>query len=108
APFFEIEARRDEVATCERDGLIELGEELGVLADLHIGQPLSSQAVQLGHDEAQREVVAAVAFEIVFEIEADADVIGTPTLATQIELESRAAFLGDDRVVDRLEQVERI
>ena len=39
AALLEIELRRDEVAAGQRQRLVELREELRVLADLHVGQP---------------------------------------------------------------------
>ena len=43
AALLEIELRRDEVAARERQRLIELGEELRVLADLQVGEPFAAE-----------------------------------------------------------------
>src|SRR5690606_29256218 len=106
--LFEIELRRKEVSTGERQWLVELGEEARILPDLQIGEPLTAQTVQLRHDEANRGVVAAVALEIVLEIEPYAHVVRPPALASQGELESVASLLLDEGVVDRFEAIERV
>ena len=108
AALLEIELRRDEVAAGQRQRLVELGEELRVLADLHVGEPFAAEPVQLGGDEAQRRVVTAVALEVVFEVQADAHVVRAPALAAQVELQAGAALVFDQLVVDRLEAVERV
>src|SRR6185295_7023528 len=95
AALLEIELGRDEVAAGERQRLIELGEELRVLADLDVGQPFAAERVQLGSDEAHGGVVTAVALEVVFEIEPHAHVVRTPALAAQIELQARATLILD-------------
>src|SRR5690606_30502768 len=77
--LLKFETRSDEVTTGQRHRLIELGEELRVVADLQISQPFAAELVELGHDEAQREVVATVAGKIVFEVQTDTNVVRPPT-----------------------------
>src|SRR5690606_36554268 len=74
AALLEIEARRDEVAAGQRQRLIELGKELGVVADLQVGEPFGAEAVQLRGNEAQRRIVTTGALEVVFQVQAEAHV----------------------------------
>ncbi len=108
AALLEVELRREEVTAGERQRLVELGEQLRVLADLDVGEPFAAETVQLRRDEAQRRVVTAVALEVVFEVESHAHVVRTPALAAQVQLQACTPLVFDQLVVDRLEAVERI
>ena len=87
----DARARRDEPGAVGIERLIELADDLGVAADLHIGQQFRAELVDFGQYEARRRVVAAVALKIILEIQTEAQVIRAPGFAPRPQFQ--AAFI---------------
>ena len=90
----DARARRHEPGARRIERLIELADHLRIAADLHVGQQLRAQLVDLGQDETRRRVVVAVALEIVLQIQAEAHIVRPPGFAARAHLESRFLAAG--------------
>ena len=108
----DAQAGRDEPGARLIQRLIELALHFRIAANLHIRHELAAELVEFGQDEARRRVVAAVALEIILQIQSETYVVGSPGLAPRADLESGlligAFTLIHQRVVQRLEIAEAV